>query len=66
VATARLAIALFAVMSLACAFTQNYEQLSSCVFSKASGSAARFRWPRPISAKFCAPSGVAAASSPIR
>jgi putative MFS transporter len=27
VATARLAIALFAVMSLACAFTQNYEQL---------------------------------------
>jgi hypothetical protein len=27
VATARIAIALFAVMSLACAFTQNYEQL---------------------------------------
>jgi len=37
VTTARIAIALFAVMSLACAFTQNYEQLFVCRFLQGIG-----------------------------
>lgn len=37
VSTARIAIALFAVMSLACAFTQNYEQLFVCRFFEGIG-----------------------------
>jgi putative MFS transporter len=37
VTTARIAIALFAVMSLACAFTQNYEQLFVCRFFEGIG-----------------------------
>ena len=37
VTTARIAIALFAAMSLACAFTQNYEQLFVCRFLQGIG-----------------------------
>src|SRR5579864_3197475 len=37
VTTARIAIALFAAMSLACAFTQNYEQLFVCRFFEGIG-----------------------------
>jgi putative MFS transporter len=37
VSTARIAIALFAVMSLACAFTQNYDQLFACRFFEGIG-----------------------------
>ena len=37
VTTARIAIALFAVMSFACAFTQNYEQLFVCRFLQGIG-----------------------------
>ena len=37
VSAARITIALFAVMSLACAFTQNYEQLFACRFFEGIG-----------------------------
>src|ERR1700676_3091183 len=60
VPTARITIALYAAMSLACAFAQNYDQLFAFRFVEGIGLGARSRWPRPISARSCAPSAAAA------